>query len=39
VCFGGSLGLDDLNAQLDQIGPTRGGAQVGVLRFTIEIVV
>jgi len=30
---------DDLDCQLDSVGPTRGGAQTGVLRFTVDIFV
>jgi len=29
--------LDDLDSQLDPVGPTRGGAQTGILRFTMEV--
>jgi len=28
---------DDLDSQLEQVGPTRENAQVGILRFTMDI--
>jgi len=31
--------LDCLYSRLDQIGPTRGGSQTGILRFTLEVFV
>jgi len=31
--------MDSLDSQLDQVGPTRGGAQTGIFRFTMEIFV
>jgi len=34
VCLSGSL--DDLNLQLDPVGPTRESAQTGILKFTME---
>jgi len=37
VCLSGSQ--DDLDSQLDPVGPTKRGAQMGILRFTVEIIV
>jgi len=37
VCLSGSL--DDLDSQLDPVGPIRGGAQTGNFRFTMDIFV
>jgi len=37
VCLNGFPGWLDL--QLDPVGPTRGGTQTGILRFTMEIFV
>jgi len=37
VCLSGSR--DDLDSQLDPVGLTRGGAQMGILRFMAEMFV
>jgi len=37
VCLTGSR--DDLDSQLDQVDPTRGGDQTEILRFTMDIFV
>jgi len=37
VCL--SAYQDDLDSQLDPVGPTRGGAQMGIFRFMMEMFV
>jgi len=37
VCM--SVSKDDWDSQLDLVGPTQGGAQKGILRFTVNIFV